>query len=105
MIPNIPSIMLFWKNRKSLLENNSGFSIKSWFLYSTFICGVIILLVAAGVLVLDVLADGSLDGALSGFAEVILAVSTLFVAAGLPKIAGEFMESRMESKTEDEKES
>lgn len=91
-------IKIFQSTRK-LLENGSGYSIKSWFLYGTFVCGTIILLASGAVMVYDVLYDGKVDSSLADLAEVITAVSGLFVAAGLPKIAGEIFENRNNSKT------
>ena len=83
-----------FQNANKLLVNGSGYSIKSWFLYVTFICGTIILLASGGVMVYDVAFDGRVDSSLADLAEVITAVSGLFVAAGLPKIAGEIFEKR-----------
>ena len=83
-----------FQNANKLLVNGSGYSIKSWFLYGTFICGTIILLASGGVMLYDVLYDGRVDSSLADLAEVITAVSGLFVAAGLPKIAGEIFENR-----------
>lgn len=83
-----------FQNANKLLVNGSGYSIKSWFLYGTFICGTIILLASGGVMLYDVLYDGRVDSSLADLAEVITAVSGLFVAAGLPKIAGEIFEKR-----------
>ena len=83
-----------FQNANKLLVNGSGYSIKSWFLYGTFICGTIILLASGGVMVYDVAFDGKVDSSLADLAEVITAVSGLFVAAGLPKIAGEIFEKR-----------
>ena len=96
-------IKIFQTTRK-LLENGSGYSIKSWFLYGTFICGTIILLASGGVMVYDVVYDGRVDSSLADLAEVITAVSGLFVAAGLPKIAGEIFENRNNSKTKKKEE-
>lgn len=83
-----------FQNVNKLLVNGSGYSIKSWFLYGTFVCGTIILLASGGVMVYDVVYDGRVDSSLADLAEVITAVSGLFVAAGLPKIAGEIFEKR-----------
>ena len=83
-----------FQNANKLLVNGSGYSIKSWFLYGTFVCGTIILLASGGVMVYDVAFDGKVDSSLADLAEVITAVSGLFVAAGLPKIAGEIFEKR-----------
>ena len=96
-------IKIFQSTRK-LLENGSGYSIKSWFLYGTFICGTIILLASGGVMLYDVLYDGRVDSSLADLAEVITAVSGLFVAAGLPKIAGEIFENRNNSKSKKKEE-
>ena len=93
-----------FQTTKKLLENGSGYSIKSWFLYGTFVCGTIILLASGGVMVYDVLYDGRVDSSLADLAEVITAVSGLFVAAGLPKIAGEIFENRNNSKSKKKEE-
>ena len=94
----------FFQSTSKLLVNNSGYSIKSWFLYGTFVCGTIILLASGGVMVYDVLYDGRVDSSLADLAEVITAVSGLFVAAGLPKIAGEIFENRNNSKSKKKEE-
>lgn len=96
-------IKMFQSTRK-LLENGSGYSIKSWFLYGTFVCGTIILLASGGVMVYDVVYDGKVDSSLADLAEVITAVSGLFVAAGLPKIAGEIFENRDNTKAKKKEE-
>ena len=93
-----------FENTRKLLQNNSGYSIKSWFLYGTFVCGTIILLASGGVMVYDVAFDGKVDSSLADLAEVITAVSGLFVAAGLPKIAGEIFENRNNSKSKKKEE-
>lgn len=96
--------MELFKNVNKLLVNGSGYSIKSWFLYGTFVCGTIILLASGGVMVYDVLYDGRVDSSLSDLAEVITSVSGLFVAAGLPKIAGEIFENRNNLKSKKKEE-
>ena len=48
--------------------------------------------------------DGKVDSSLADLAEVITAVSGLFVAAGLPKIAGEIFENRNNSKSKKKEE-
>ena len=70
-----------FQNANKLLVNGSGYSIKSWFLYGTFVCGTLILLASVGVMVYDVAFDGKVDSSLADLAEVITAVSGLFVAA------------------------
>lgn len=84
---------------EKLLVNNNGYSIKSWFLYGTFVVGVLILLSAVLVMVYDVLHDGKVDSSMADLAQVIAAVSGLFVASGLPKIVGEIFEKRNSNKT------
>ena len=93
-----------FQNANKLLVNGSGYSIKSWFMYGTFICGTLILLASGGVMVYDVAFDGKVDSSLADLAEVITAVSGLFVAAGLPKIAGEIFENRNNSKSKKKEE-
>ncbi len=75
-----------------LLRNNSGQSIKSWFLYGTFILGALILLSTVLVMVIDVIHDGKVDSSMSDLSQVILAVSAMYTAGGLPKIVGEIFE-------------
>lgn len=94
----------YFQNTRKLLENGSGYSIKSWFLYGTFVCGTIILLASGAVMVYDVVYDGKVDSSLADLAEVITAVSGLFVAAGLPKIAGEIFENRNNTKAKKKEE-
>lgn len=93
-----------FQNANKLLVNGSGYSIKSWFLYGTFVCGTLILLASVGVMVYDVAFDGKVDSSLADLAEVITAVSGLFVAAGLPKIAGEIFENRNNTKSKKKEE-
>ena len=77
-----------------LLSNNTGYSIKNWFIWGTFIVGVLILLTTVLVMIWDVVHDGKVDSSIKDLSEVILAVSALFTAAGLPKIVGEIFEQR-----------
>jgi MFS-type transporter involved in bile tolerance (Atg22 family) len=79
---------------KKLLSNNTGYSIKSWFLYGVTIVGLALLIVVGFVMMWDVLQDGKVESDISNIAEVITAIAGLFVAAGLPKIVGEIMERR-----------
>jgi len=77
-----------------LLTNNTGYSIKNWFLYSTLLLGALIILASVLVMVIDVLYDGKVDSSMDDLSKVINAVTGLFVASGLPKIAGEIFEKR-----------
>lgn len=86
---------LFGAGKNKLLSNNTGYSIKSWFLWGTALAGLYILLVVGFVLIWDVVVDGKVDSVLS-IPEIIESVSKLFIAAGLPKIAGEIGEKVVE---------
>lgn len=77
-----------------LVKNNTGVSIKSFFLLEVSILGGIILLVVPFVLVWDVVVNGSIKSSVADIASLIGAISGLFVAAGLPKIIGELKERR-----------
>lgn len=82
------------KKTEKLLTNGTGYSIKNWFLYGVTIAGIILLVIAGFVLVVDVWIDGQVNTNIGELSQFVGAVSALFVAAGLPKIAGEIMERR-----------
>lgn len=79
---------------KALVKNNSGVSIKSFFLLEVSILGGIILLVIPFVLIWDVVINGKVMSSIGDIASLIGAISGLFVAAGLPKIIGELKERK-----------
>lgn len=87
-----------------LLTNNTGYSIKNWFIYGTFICGVFILIATVFVMVWDVVRNDQVNSNMNDIAQIILAVSALFTAAGLPKIVGEVVEGRNNRRKEEEDE-
>ena len=88
-----------FEGTKKLLTNNTGYSIKNWFLYGVTIVGILLLVIVGFVLVWDVLKDGTVSSNISDLATFIGSVAALFTAAGLPKIVGDIMENRNSSKS------
>lgn len=78
-----------------LLQNNSGVSAKSFFLIAVTIVGIVMLAVIAFCMIWEVTRTNQVNADLSGYANIIAAVSALFGAAGLTKVVGEFNEHRM----------
>lgn len=78
-----------------LLQNNSGVSAKSFFLIAVTIVGTVMLAVIAFCMIWEVTRTNQVNADLSGYANIIAAVSALFGAAGLTKVVGEFNEHRM----------
>lgn len=89
LFENIKKLLSAGKDK--LLSNNTGYSIKSWFLYGTALAGIYLLFVVGFVLIWDVVKDGKIDTVIS-MPDIIDSVAGLFLAAGLPKIAGEVKE-------------
>ena len=77
-----------------LLQNNSGVSAKSFFLIAVTIVGTVMLVVIAFCMIWEVTRTNQINADLSGYANIIAAVSALFGAAGLTKVVGEFNEHR-----------
>lgn len=77
---------------EALITNGTGHSIKSWFIHRVAVAGLALLAVIGVVLLVDVIWDGKIDTNLSELAQLIGAISTLFVSAGLPKMIGEIKE-------------
>lgn len=77
-----------------LLQNNSGVSAKSFFLIAVTIVGTVMLAVIAFCMIWEVTRTNQVNADLSGYANIIAAVSALFGAAGLTKVMGEFNERR-----------
>lgn len=94
----------FFGSIARLLNNNTGYSIKNWFMYGTFICGVIILIATVFVMVWDVVKNDQVNSDMNDIAQIILAVSALFTAAGLPKMVGEVVEGRNNRKEKKDEE-
>lgn len=68
-----------------LLQNNSGYSSKSFFLISITIIGLILLLVPAIVLIIEVYYNHTITTNLSDMATYIAAVSAIFATGGITK--------------------
>lgn len=77
-----------------LLQNNSGVSAKSFFLIAVTVVGTVMLAVIAFCMIWEVTRTNQVNADLSGYANIIAAVSALFGAAGLTKVVGEFNEHR-----------
>lgn len=77
-----------------LLQNNSGVSAKSFFLIAITVVGTVMLAVIAFCMIWEVTRTNQVNADLSGYANIIAAVSALFGAAGLTKVVGEFNEHR-----------
>lgn len=77
-----------------LLQNNSGVSAKSFFLIAVTVVGTMMLVVIAFCMIWEVTRTNQVNADLSGYANIIAAVSALFGAAGLTKVVGEFNERR-----------
>lgn len=77
-----------------LLTNNSGVSAKSFFLIAVTVVGTVMLAVIAFCMIWEVTRTNQVNADLSGYANIIAAVSALFGAAGLTKVVGEFNERR-----------
>ena len=81
-------------NIKNLITNNTGVSIKNFFLFGVFILGAILLLVVAFILIWDVIHNNSIISPIKDLSTFIVSVSGMFVSAGLPKIIGDITENR-----------
>ena len=93
-----------FEGTKKLLTNNTGYSIKNWFLYGVTIVGILLLLIVGFVLVFDVLKDGTVSSNISDLATFIGSIAALFTAAGLPKIVGDIMEKKVDGKKQKQNE-
>lgn len=87
---------------KQLLTNNSGVSMKSFFMFVLTITGVFILLVLCFAIIWEVIYTNATTLDLTGFAAIIGAVGTLFATAGLTKVLGEKNERPTESNDDNE---
>lgn len=68
-----------------LVQNNSGYSSKSFFLISITIIGLILLLVPAVVLVIEAYYNHTITTNLSDMAAYIASVSAIFATGGITK--------------------
>ena len=87
-------------NTRKLLENNTGYSIKNYFIWLTLWLGAVILLITAFLMIWAVIVNKpELNPE-----NIIGAVAAMFTGAGLPKIAGEFYERNLTKKQPQEDE-
>ena len=88
--------------RDRLLTSNTGYSIKSWFIYEAARYGFLLISVVSAVLVFDLAIDGKVDSDISGLAEIITAVAALWGAASIAKGVGEISEKVSKRKEDKE---
>ena len=74
---------------KKLLTNNTGFSVKSLFCFSTMVIGCLLLLCVGGILVYDCAIDGRIDTDLMGLSALVGSIVGVLGAGGLTKAIGE----------------
>lgn len=89
--------MKFFKN---LITNNTGVSSKSFFLVTVTIIGFILLLIPAVVLIVEVIANKTIQTDLNGLAAYIGAVGVIFTSAGITKAWGDKTSNNNEENTE-----
>lgn len=77
-----------------LIRNNTGVSSKNFFLVTVTTIGCLLLLVPVFSLTFEVISTGTIATSLSGFAEYIASVSTLFATAGITKAWSERYEKK-----------
>ena len=87
-------------NKNDLLRNNTGYSMKNYFIWITLWIGAIILLITAFLMAWAVI----VNKAPINPENIIGAVAALFTGAGLPKIAGEYYERNIKQKQNNEDE-
>ena len=74
---------------KKLITNNTGVSSKSFFLVTVTIIGFILLLIPAVILIVEVIANKTIQTDLNGLAAYIGAVAGVFTSAGITKAWGD----------------
>lgn len=74
-----------FKLLNKLLQNNSGYSSKSFFLISITVIGLLLLVVPAVVLLVEVFYNHTITTNLSDMAAYIASVSAIFAAGGITK--------------------
>lgn len=77
-----------------LIRANTGVSMKSAFMFSILVIGILLLLSVATVVLVDVFRDGKVDTDLNGLSVFVGSISSLFVTAGLTKVLGEKYEQK-----------
>lgn len=74
---------------RDLITNNTGVSSKSFFLVIVTIIGFILLLIPAVILIVEVIANKTIQTDLNGLAAYIGAVGVIFTSAGITKAWGD----------------
>lgn len=74
---------------KDLITNNNGISSKSFFLVTVTIIGFILLLIPAVILIVEIIANKTIQTDLNGLAAYIGAVGVIFTSAGITKAWGD----------------
>ena len=74
---------------RDLITNNNGISSKSFFLVTVTIIGFILLLIPAVILIVEVIANKTIQTDLNGLAAYIGAVGVIFTSAGITKAWGD----------------
>lgn len=74
---------------KSLITNNTGVSVKSFFVIAVTFIGVFILLVVCFAILWEVIHTNKTSEQLGAFAGIIGAVAGMFATAGITKVIGE----------------
>lgn len=74
---------------RDLITNNNGISSKSFFLVTVTIIGFILLLIPAVILIVEIIANKTIQTDLNGLAAYIGAVGVIFTSAGITKAWGD----------------
>lgn len=77
---------------RNILTNNTGMSVKSFFMFAVTIVALLLLLVVAFAIVWECVRTNRVTLDFNGFAAVITAIAALLVSAGIPKIIGDINE-------------
>ena len=77
-----------------LIQNNTGYSSKNFFLFTITMIGALLLIVPIIVLLVEVFANHTIQTSLDGFAQYIASVATLFATAGITKAWSEMGEHK-----------
>lgn len=74
---------------RNLVTNNTGVSVKSFFVVAVTFVGIFILLVVCFAIIWEVVATGKTTEQLGAVAGIIGAVAGMFATAGITKVMGE----------------
>lgn len=81
-------------NQEKLITNNTGYSMKNYYMYSIVNVVILLFLAIIFILVWDIVTDDKLDISLTQLATIITAIGAVLGAAGAPKIISEWKERR-----------